>query len=39
MNSFKEDIQIIFKKATLRPGTPHTFIFTDVQIISEHMLV
>jgi len=39
MVNFKEDLQILFKKAAIRPGTPHAFVFTDVQIVSEAMLV
>jgi dynein heavy chain len=39
MNNFKEDLQALFKKATIRPGTPHSFIFYDVQIVNEAMLV
>jgi len=39
MNELKTDLQEFYKKAAVKPGTPHAFLMTDGQIADEKFLV
>eukprot|EP00744_Colponema_vietnamica_P000937 GILI01001621.1.p1 GENE.GILI01001621.1~~GILI01001621.1.p1 ORF type:complete len:2798 (-),score=990.63 GILI01001621.1:124-7776(-) len=39
LNELRLDLQDMYKKAAVRPGTPHVFLLTDSQIADEKFLV
>lgn len=39
MENLREDLQEFYKKAAVKPGTPHAFLMTDGQIADERFLV
>ncbi|CEL96675.1 unnamed protein product [Vitrella brassicaformis CCMP3155] len=39
MNALKLDLQEMYKKAAVRPGSPHSFLLTDGQITDERFLI
>merc|ERR1712070_842479 len=39
LGELKVDLQEFYKKAAVKPGTPHAFLMTDGQIASERFLV
>ena len=39
MSDFRADVQLMYRKAAIKPGTPRTFLLNDGQIIDDRMLV